>query len=430
MLLNPGQETTYRAHLGIPFLSGLHANAGISGFTVSDLFGVDGTGVINNLNFNQKLSNVLNQIDNKDYLTANTQIEILSGGYKINDRDYLSVGYYTEFDAFAGFPRDLLLLARDGNEPFIGETFFASDLRFKADVLGVLHAGITRKIHNRLTVGARFKIYSGSLNISSTRNRGTLITTENPEGSYNIRLSNLDASYNTSGFVDEEDDSSDITVGEVFGNTIFSKNFGVGFDVGFTYHHNEQIEITGSLLDVGFIRYAKNNFNYYLNGNYSFSGIDYVFGEDSEFFEEFGRELEESVVFSEDRGSYLVSRPVKLNSSFRYSFGKSRYHSTCHDIRMKDYFDNAVGLQVFSVIRPNGARMAFTGFYERRLADFLNTKVTWTIDDFSATNFGLGVSAHIWKLNIYGGVNNIFGLNDLSSTHTASAQFGLNLLFN
>lgn len=430
LLLNPGQETTYKAHVGIPVLSGVHASGGITGFTVSDLFGVDGTGVVGNLNFNQKLDNILTQIDNKDYATANAQIEVASGGYKINSSDYLSVGFYTEFDAFVGFPKDLFLLARDGNQAYIGQTFFASDLRFKGDVLGVLHAGITRKYNERLTMGARFKIYSGALNVTSTGNRGTLVTNENPDGTYNIRLSNLDAAYTTSGFVDEEDNSTEVTSGQVIGNTIFSKNFGVGFDLGFTYHHNEQIEITGSILDIGFIRYAKDNYNYYLKGNYRFSGVDYVFGEDSEFFEEFGKDLEESVVFSKDRDAYVVARPIKLNGSFRYSFGKSRYHSTCHDIRMKDYFDNAVGLQVFSVFRPNGARMAFTGFYERRLADFLNTKVTWTVDDFSATNFGLGISAHVWKLNLYGGVNNIFGLNDLSTTHTATAQFGVNLLFN
>ena len=167
-----------------------------------------------------------------------------------------------------------------------------------------------------------------------------------------------------------------------------------------------------------------------MDGSYNFSGVDFTLDSGIDFFEEVSEELEESVVSNENSDSFIVSRPVKFNSSFRYSFGKSRYNSTCHDIRQKDYYDNAVGAQLFSVFRPNGARLALTGFYERRLADFLNTKVTWTIDDFSATNFGLGVSAHIWKFNVYGGLNNLFGLNDLSNTNTAGAQLGVNLLFN
>lgn len=431
LLLNPGQETTYRAHLGIPMISGLHASAGISGFTLSDLFGVDGTGVVGNTDFNAKLATVLDNLGTKDYLTVNAQVEVLSGGYKLTEQDYLSVGYYTELDAFVGFPKDLILLGLEGNYPDnIGKTYYASDVAFKADLLGVIHAGITRKFNNRFTGGARLKIYSGALNVTSTRNEGTLTTNEGVNGIYDHNLFNLDVAGYSSGIVDENDETDHLTVGSVFGNTFLSKNFGLGIDLGFTYHMNEQIEFTASLLDVGFLSYSKNTRNFYVNGDYHFSGVDFVYDGNVDYYEEYGQDFQERVAYSDDRESYAVSRPVKFNGSVRYSFGQSRYESTCHDIRMKDYYDNAVGAQFFSVFRPYGMRMAFTGFYERRLADFLNTKVTWTVDDFSATNIGLGISAQVWKFNVYGAINNIFGLNDVTSTNTAGVQFGINLLFN
>jgi len=432
LLVNPGMETTYRAHIGVPMLSGLFANANISGFSAADLFGDDGTGLIAGTDFTTKLRNVVNGLnDNKDYLSINAQIEVLSGGYKINDRDYVSGGFYTELDAFVGFPKDLFLLALDGNEPYINQNFYASDVNVKADILGVLHLGLTRKFNERFTAGARLKIYSGSLNVTSTRNEGTFVTrrTDALDGIYSNSLFNIDMAVQSSGILDEEDEVRDITPGSIFGGTVLSKNFGLGLDFGFTYHVNEQVEITGSFLDLGFLTYAKENRNAFLDGSYTFSGVTFM-DSSTDYYQEFKDELEESVVFSENSESYTTSRPLKLNASVRYSFGQSRYESNCHDIRKKDFFDNAVGAQVYSIFRPNGMRLALTGFYERKFAEFLNTKVTWTVDDFSATNFGLGISSRIWKFNVYGGVNNIFGLADLSKSHTATAQFGINFLIN
>ena len=160
-------------------------------------------------------------------------------------------------------------------------------------------------------------------------------------------------------------------------------------------------------------------------------GIDLDFEEalvDS--FEELTDEFNESVPKVEDNDAYSILRPIKINGAVRYSFGRSRHLANCHDIRFKDYYDNAVGAQIYGVARPNGLRVALTGFYERKFAKFLNTKVTWTVDDFSATNIGVGVSTNFWKLNVYGLIDNVFQLGDVTDANTASAQFGVNFIFN
>ena len=64
--------------------------------------------------FNTKLDNVINQLGNNDYLSINTQIEVINAGYQLNEKDYLSVGFYTELDIFSSIPKDFLELLRDG----------------------------------------------------------------------------------------------------------------------------------------------------------------------------------------------------------------------------------------------------------------------------------------------------------------------------
>jgi len=428
-LLNPGQESSYKSHIGVPLLSGLSINGNISGITVADVFRDDGLGAFSGTNFNTKIDNALNKLGDRDYISANAQIEVINAGYKLNDSDYLSFGFYEEADLFIGFPKQILTLINEGNANHINESFSASNVAFRAEILGVFHVGVSRRFNNRFTAGARLKLYSGALNVTSNNNLGSFTTTLGETGIYRNTLSGLDAGIYSSGFIDENDDT-DITTGEVIGNTFFSRNLGAGIDLGFTYHITEQLELTGSVLDIGYINYSKNNRNNLVNGNYSFSGLEFEYDSGVNYFDEFREDFKDNIAYEENRHAYTVLRPVKFNSSIRYSFGKTRYESTCHDIRFKDYYDNAVGGQVFAVGYPYGLRMSLTGFYEHKFADFLNTKVTYTINDFSATNVGFGISTNFWKLNIYGMVDNVFELADIADANTASLQFGINLIFN
>jgi len=431
LLLNPGQESSYRYHVGIPLLSNIYANANISGITLAEVFGDDSVGAFEGTDFNEKVANALNNLGDKDYISASAQVEVANFGYKINRRDYLTVGFYEEVDVFVGFPKDLLTLGYEGNADYLNKAFSVSGVAVKAEALGVLHAGVTRRFNNGFTAGARLKIYSGAINVTSVNNKGSFVTTQGVEGIYRHTLSNLEAGVKSAGFYDEDGEFIEPNVGDVLGDTFFGKNLGLGIDVGITYHFSEQLELTASLLDVGFVNYSKNIRRATAEGDYSFSGIDFEYEGDTNYFEELKDDFSENVAYDdENTDSYTVLRPIKFNSSLRYSFGKSRYLATCHDIRKKDYFDNAVGAQLFAIARPYGLRMALTGFYERKFADFLNTKITYTIDDFSASNIGLGISTNIWKFNVYGMVDNVFKLGDITDAHTVSAQFGINFIMN
>jgi hypothetical protein len=423
LLLNPGAETNYKYHIGVPLISGISAQANISGFTIADLFRAD------NVDFNTKLDNVINQLGNNDYLSVNTQVEVINAGYKINDKDYLSVGFYTELDAFSLIPKDFLELLRDGNAGNLNRSFLFSKISGKADVLGVIHAGISRKFNERFTAGARLKIYSGSLNVMSNDNQGSSTTRLGTNGIYEHTLSNLDVAGYTSGFYDGND-VLDVEVGDVLSKTFLGPNLGLGIDIGFTYNIDEQTKFSASLLDIGFIAYSDKLRNGTVEGNYVFSGIEFQYdGSNPNYWQDLNDDINANIIRSENKESYSVLRPIKFNVALHHYFGKSRREESCSDISYHSYFDNAIGAQLFSVVRPIGPQFAFTGFYQRKLSEKFSTRVTYTVDDFSYTNFGIGISAHIWKVNIYGAVDNVFNLSDIADANSASFQFGINILF-
>ncbi|AUC15735.1 hypothetical protein BTO06_11495 [Tenacibaculum sp. SZ-18] len=423
LLLNPGAKANYKYHVGVPLLSGISAQGNMSGFTIADLFRND------NVDFNTKLDNVLNQLDNNDYIALNTQVDIVNAGYQMNDKDYLSVGFYTELDAFSTIPKDFLELLRDGNAPNLNRNFLFSRLSIKGDVLGVLHAGISRKFSKRLTAGVRLKIYSGSLNVLTNDNQGSFTTRLGTNGIYEHTLSGLDLAGYSSGIV-SSDNQITIDVSDVLGNTFFGPNLGLGIDIGFTYQMDEQTEFSASLLDIGFVHYSDQLRNGTVTGGYVFSGIEFQYdGSNPNYWQDLNDDISSSVPRSENSESYSVMRPMKFNAALHHYFGKSRREESCFDISSHSYYDNAVGAQLYSVIRPIGPQFAFTGFYQRKFSEKVSSRVTYTVDDFSHTNFGIGMSVHIWKINLYGAVDNIFNLSDIANANSASVQFGINILF-
>ena len=423
LLLNPGSNINFKYHLGFPLLSGVSFDGGITSITAADLFRG------NSVDFTTKLLNAVDRISNKDYIQIHSQIEILNAGYKLNQRDYLSVGFYTELDAFFNFSKDALILLRDGNSAHLNKNFLLSEGSLKAEGVGVLHFGISRKINQKFTAGARFKIYSGMFNVTSTSNLGSFTTRLNQSNQYEHHLNNINASIQSSGFYDKNDKT--VETSTIIGRTFLSGNIGVGFDFGFTYQFDNQTQITLSLLDLGFINYSKDVLNSEIKGDYTFTGLNFQYdGTNNDYWQNLKNDFRTKVPSEKNRESYSVMRPIKFNTSYKYSWGRSRKEENCNDITYKDYFDNSIGAQLFSVFTPTGPKFALTGFYERKLTKKINTKLTYTIDDFSYSNIGVGLTTKIGKVNVYGMLDNLFNMTDIANSNSASFQFGINLIYN
>lgn len=422
LLLNPGLETNYKYHIGVPLLSGFSSEFGSTGFKVSDIFAVD------NRNINDKIASVLNKIDEKDNLKINTQIEILSLGYRYDEKTYLSFGFYEELDGIGYLPKDVITLANEGNAAYLNRSFNLSQLLYKLDVLGVIHAGITRKVNNQLTIGGRFKIYSSALNVESTNNAGTYTTNQGENNIYVSRLDDINVNFKTSGLIENGEYINDPST--FLKNTFLGGNLGLGLDFGLTYNVTKQLQISGSLLDIGFINHKKNIKNTLTNGSFTFEGIEFQYNNsNTNYWEELNDAFKEQIPSENNNDSYISWRPAKFNGAIKYSFGekRSRY---CYDNTYKDFYTDAFGAQLYSVFRPLNQQFALTGFYEKSFSNNLHAKLTYTVDDYSSHNIGIGISAQIWKVNFYGILDNITELSDISASNNVSLQFGFNLLFN
>lgn len=425
--LNPGADVSYRWYAGIPLLSGISANVGSTGFSAYDLFANNG------VNFNTKLRNVIFSTSRNDKVSLNQQLEVFQGGFKVGDWNntaYISFGMYEEVDVLSYVPKDLAILALDGNQNYLGKYFNLSDLSARAEMLTVFHVGYNKKINKKLIVGVRGKIYSSIFDARSTKNSGYLFTVPYSGNTVYEQIISANMLLNTSGIAkyDDKGDDSDI-VKDIQKRAFLGGNLGLGFDAGITYYPKKDIQITASILDIGFIRHTKEVESYTAKGIYKYQGIlpDFFSGTGgNNVTEEFEKAFPRDTLY----GSYTSWRPVKFNASAQYSFGQTEEEScNCKPDDGTENYNNSVGLQYFAMSTPRAPMMALTAFYRKKLFTGLEAKATYTVDSFSSRNVGLGLSTQMGPVNFYLMADNLLELQDVAKAQGASFQLGFNLIF-
>lgn len=427
LLLNPGADINFNYHVGVPFLSQFHVNAGLRGASIYDVFADDGR------NVNDKIETTLNTLTSNDYLTLTQQLELINFGWesKKNKNIYFSGGIYQELDVIGYFPKDFVFLAYQGNQDFLNQPFRFSTINGSVELLTAFHFGYTKKVSKKLTFGARAKLYSSMFHIRSAKNKGTFTTVETPEGNnvYQHVISNADVTVRTSGYASLKDAEGEEIVNKLIGRAFLGGNLGLGVDIGFTHKINEQLAITGSANDLGMILYAKDVETYRARGNYVFEGFETPIQFSGQGAQNFLDELEEAVPLDTLSKAYVTMRPLKLNGSVRYSF--NRYDDgtcDCYIEGEKPPYMDAIGVQLFTQFRPKRPQYAASLFYYKRFFNFLRTKLTYTIDDYSYYNIGFLTSIHINKINFYISANNLLEYTNLAKARGTSVQLGFNVI--
>lgn len=434
LMLNPGGKVTQKKHFGIPFLSQIHFNGGATGVTVYDIF-KEG-----NDDINDRILQKIFEMKNSDFFTATLQLELLNFGWRAKNEMYFSGGIYEELDFITYFPRDLAILAWEGNRDYLDYPFNLAEISTTGDLTTVFHFGANKQLTDRLTVGARLKIYSSMFSFRSVNNAGTFTTRLGGADSENIYehiIQNADVTVETSGYAPLRDlDGSSQVISEIFGRALLGGNLGVGVDLGFTYEIDDTWTLTASALDVGAIFHTKDVETYRAHGTYILEGINLIFPPLSEgestfpYYDDLEDEIEREILVDTLHTAYTQFRPLKLNAAISYGFGRFNGSGACDCLNMGggQLHKQNVGLQFYSIFRPKGPQLAGTLFYYRRVTDYLSAKTTYTMDSYSFSNVGLGISADIGKVNLYLAADNLMSYGNLAKAKSVSLQLGFNII--
>lgn len=423
LMYNPGAETRFDMHAGVPFLSHISVSAGSSGVSLYDIFG-EGEGTVND-----KISSSLKGMTDRDFFTVRNLVELLFLGWRDGNRNYYSAGVYQETDLFAYFPKDLAVLAWEGNEN--QKNFHLSDLAFTGEVLNVLHFGFSHSYSEDLNIGVRGKVYSGIFNVRSIDNTGDFFSYGSSLGDGGTRpdLREVNILVKTAGlgpFLNPEKMTNEELFSHLGNQAFLGGNLGLGIDVGFTYFFSDQYRLTGSLLDLGVLNHSEDvrTFRYY--GDFD-TGSRLEGGSETDHLN--GGAVGGYFHAEELSDPYLSSRPVKLNASIDYGFGEEFEPCNCREPLKRKRYRNHMGFQLFTMKRPRGLVHAATVFYDKKFSKNLFGKLTYTVDSFSYSNIGLLVSARFSNFNLYLAGDNLLDYPNLSKARNASVQAGFQFIF-
>ena len=448
--LNPGAEVQMEKHFGIPLLSNVYFQLGASNsdFNYNNIY----AGTEEEEGNLGKLRNIFDLGLNKDdFFMGNAQMEILNIGFRLRNPDYyLSFGITADSKFYAKYPKttaEMFFYGDDINqdgEPDLGVGRDLNELVFIGELVNVFYVGINKKVSENFSAGARLKFLSGAMDVDFRNVEGVYSLGQNAFGDYLHRVNGVNAVFNSYGTVDANyafigDDPSKIAQDLFF----LGGNIGLGLDLGISGRFNENTLFSASLLDLDYLKYSAESQNFEVTQDFDIQDdpFDPPFeGEPSYWLDKYDEYYESGALpLDKSNKSYQVFRSPKLYTELKrrniLTKLKKSGNSVFRNVRSIYNYDRyelyeEFGLQSFTEFHPENVQWGITGFYARSLNEYLSTKVTYTVDNFSYYNFGLGISTHFNTFNFYMAADNLIGLFNFKESNYQSVQFGFNIIIN
>ncbi len=282
--MNPALTPNCKFYIDLPVLPNFYLNAGINNLMLRDLI----------FNKNGVTQTFLNNQANRDkffktlrpYTSINTYfgLNILSFGFQIQKRHFITFDAGLQADINAYIPRDIFKLAIYGTPDENGvNSFNLNSLGIDATIYSNVSVGYMNVINPQWTVGGKVKFLMGYANISTNINTLTLdASRQNWTLNTNARINaSLPITYSTN-----EDGGLDMNsigiqnTSELLSLIYTPAGVGAAIDLGFTYKPIKDLTISAAVTDLGFLHWNRNFVSGNMQGTHQIDGfIDYNAGD-------------------------------------------------------------------------------------------------------------------------------------------------------
>ena len=213
----------------------------------------------------------INKLDNLNNLNVNLSTDILSAGW-YKGKNFWSFNIGLRNDIGASIPKGMFefmremdgLSADDNLERLSNINQKVGHQSLEINSYAEVGVGLARNITERLTVGARVKALLGVGNLKLDINN--IAVTSNLSGYNTGELNDLNGSAeirvdatleNSSKLIELSED--DGVIDEIEFGTFGLAGYGLGIDLGASYKLMDKLTLSASLLDLGFMKWSKNN---------------------------------------------------------------------------------------------------------------------------------------------------------------------------
>jgi len=388
--VNPAFQPECNFFLGLPGISPLNAKVAISPFAINDVLIYDES-IDSLITFLHPLADTdafLSILKEKNFINTDVSSAIVSFGFRAKNA-YLSFDISQRVSARAEIPEDLFKLPIYG--PDSARNYDFNNFGVHASVWSEYALGASYQFGEKLSIGWRGKLLFGQANINTNKFDVTLSTSEDswPVHSaitLDVCAPFLDVVYDDEGMIDFDNlEMRDLSIPKDLPSIAFNpKNFGLAMDIGMDFRPLNWLQISASLVDLGYIKWNDYVYNLENNAEYDFMGVE-VNLDSEDFMQDLADSLEQVFKFSATENPYSTALPAKIYAGVavyphpRISFGAlSRTEILAGDI-----------YQQFTLS---------ANFYPIRM---LSAAFSYSIIDRYYKNLGIGLSFKPGPFNMY-----------------------------
>jgi hypothetical protein len=424
--LNPATQPLFGFYLGVPFLSSIEINAGNSaiGFKDAIMYNAQLDSTVTFLNNQNAQKDFLSRFKKTNQVFADLRIDLFNIGLRVN-RNYYSFNITERIESRLNLPYDLIKFGVKGNLDSISagsppQTLDLSTLGIKATWYREYGIGFSREINDKVSFGLRGKLLFGKANFNTTTSEVSGNTSYQSWDSHtsidiNSSIPNMDVYTNAKTKIDSVK-FRDVKDQKDLRSILMNKgNMGAALDLGIAYKPVYFLDISASLLDVGYIHWKNNLHSASMDGSYNLRGVK-VNGADSiKVFEALMDTLGKKFNYTTNPNPYMTTLSPKL-----YVGAQLRVL-------------NDLGLSVLTRMEfvEKKLKSQYTFSLNLYLLNFSSLTFSYTIADEMYDNFGIALCDKIGPFQSYLMIERIpmYYDKDVSGAYIPAYAKNINLRF-
>ena len=412
---NPGARIPYNGHISIPGAGRIQTSISLP-LNYGDIMSIS--------------NNTLKKIRRSIAVENINQIDVINFGFRFSNKNYISVNATVKTDMHFSLKKDIASFIIEGNAPFEGKTmsFLGRDF-ISINAYAEVGLGYNREVNDNLSFGVNAKYLLGLANAYAKKAKMDLHTSNRFE---ELTLSHtIDGRFAGALNVDDVIEHINNYGFENMGDSVkldFSeipqslKNHGFAVDFGAHYRINEWFDVNASVLDLGFIRWKTNTWQYNVKDRsfpitgYSYEDIagendnieefkpaDYLYEIVDSLESIFVSELKSSASYTKwlnakinIGGSFYINEHNRVNAVFNGKFINSNFipsGTISYVYTVGKWFDIIVGntFRRNAILNP-GVGVNFTAYIFQFYAVVNYTNSFFYIDKTKNINFAIGLN--------------------------------------
>ncbi len=410
---NPATQPDCNLFFGTPLLSGIQFDVSNNALKVNDFFYKDPlTDSVQPVYLSTAgINKLISKLDKVNFISANLGINVLSFGFR-SRKMYFTFDFTAHVSNRIDYPKDLLNVFT-ANFPN-GFNYDLSSLNLDINQYIELGLGISRKFGDRLTIGIRPKLLYGISDLT-TNNHSFSLRQDTATKYWNMNI-NSDINVCAPGVNIPTDNSGaiDWNKGIKFDTTLKSYsdylnlltgNKGFGVDIGLNFKPIDRLELSASLIDLGYIKWKNYTHVYTVNGSYQYQGATLNSQDSSINFDNIIDTIKARFKFTGKEGSYKTHLIPKVFVGGRY------FVTPSFDVGAISRFD----------FNKDAVKSNIILLADWRPLNLWNVSLSYGLLDGSYSTIGVGMSFRLANGNFY------IASDDIPTTYTLIKTKNINL---